>query len=337
MSVGIDIGSKTIKAVELVKEGDKWRLKASGIISYKGTAPEHATEDKELVVLADAIRKLVKEAKISSRDVNFTIPETQVFTRIVKFPLLTDQEIASAVKWEAEQYIPFPINDAIIQHQIIERKETVSPPQAVVLLIAVPKLLVERYVKLVEMSGLNPAVVETDLLAMTRALAPADQTVVLMDFGARSTNIAIAKKSQLSISRSVPTAGEAFTRAIAKGLGVEAQQAEEYKKTYGLSHTQLEGRISGVIDPVFRMVADEVKKAIHFYISEEGGDQPKSVILSGGSAGMPEVVGALTRLLGMEVVIANPFARMIVDAEAAKVLSNYAPLYSIAVGAAMRE
>src|SRR3989344_8947079 len=108
MSVGLDIGSKTIKVVELAKDGANWRLKASGIVSYKGVPPEQSKEDKELAPLSTAIKKLYKDAKISSKNVAISLPETQVFTRTVKFPPLNDAEIASAVKWEADQYIPIP-------------------------------------------------------------------------------------------------------------------------------------------------------------------------------------------------------------------------------------
>jgi type IV pilus assembly protein PilM len=158
-----------------------------------------------------------------------------------------------------------------------------------------------------------------------------------MDFGARSTDIALAKNGQLSFTRTIPTAGEAFTRAVAQSLGVEYQQAEEYKRAYGLAGGQLEGKIRGALDPIFRIVVDEMKKAIHFYQSEEKGEAPKSVILSGGTAGMPEALSFLTKTMGIEVVIGNPFSRVAVDASVAKSIAAYAPLYSIAVGLAMRE
>jgi type IV pilus assembly protein PilM len=159
---------------------------------------------------------------------------------------------------------------------------------------------------------------------------------LIVDFGARSTDIAISKNGQLMFSRSIPTAGEAFTRAVSQVLGVEAKQAEEYKRTYGLSHSQLEGKIAHALEPVFRVVAEEMKKAIHFYQAEESGDTPVSVILAGGSAAMPEVASSLTKMLGLEVVVGNPFTKITVDPEAVKSLQGYAPLYAISVGLAMR-
>ena len=335
MSIGLDIGSKTVKIVELSTEGKTLNLKASGVVGYKGKSPEIAKDDKELAPLAEATKKLHKEAKISSKDVAIALPEQHVFTRTIRFPLLTDAEISSAVKWEAEQYIPIPINEAIIQHQILERREDVTPAQAVVLLIAAPKTLVQKYSKVITMSGLRLNTVETELLALTHSLAPVDQTVLIVDFGAQSTDIAIAKNGSLMFSRSISTAGEAFTRAVSQTLGIEEIQAEEYKRTYGLSENQLEGKIKAALDPIFRTVADEIKKAIHFYQSEEKGDSPCSAILSGGTAGMPNVASELAKLLGIEVVVGNPFSGVNVDPQAVKSLSGYAPLYSIAVGLAM--
>lgn len=336
MSVGLDIGSKTIKAVELSREGQKWRLKAAGAVGYSGVEVEHLQDDKDFAAMGAAIKKLFNDAKIASRDVSIALSESQVFTRTLTFPLLTDQEVASAVKWEAEEYIPIPLNEAIMQHQIIERRETGNPPQVVVLLVAVPRLIVEKYVKVVSLAGLNCVSVETELLALTRSLAPTNQTVLIIDFGAGSTDLAIAKNEQLVFSRSIQTAGEAFTRAVAQYLGVATNQAEEYKRTYGLSPEQLEGKVGTALEPVFRVVAEEIKKVIHFYQIEDKGATPTSLILSGGTSGLPGITPTLTRLLGLEVSIGNPFAKVMVDAQALSSLASYAPLYSIAVGLAMK-
>lgn len=335
--VGIDIGSKTIKIVELQKEGDKYTLAASGIVGYTGNGVEKLVDDKEFATVGGIIKKLHQEAGVKAREVTISLPEQQVFTRTIKFPLLTDAEIASAVKWESEQYIPIPVNEAIIQHSILARNETSSPPEVLVLLVAAPRVVVERYTKLISAAGLATLAVETELIALTRSLAPADKTVLIIDLGATSTDIAIAKNGLLSFSRSIPIAGDAFTRAVSQGLGITTVQAEEYKKTYGLEVSQLEGKIKTALDPLLRMVVDEIKKAINFYQTDEKGDYPSAVILSGGTSGMPEIISALSSLLGLEVLVANPFSKVAIDPEIAQKLAPYAPLYSISVGLAMRE
>ncbi len=335
--VGLDIGTKTIKIVELEKEGAAYSLSASGIVGFSGNSVEKMIDDKEMATFSQVIRKLHAEAGVGSHDIVLSIPEQLAFTRTVTFPLLTDAEIGSAVKWELEQYIPIPAAEAISQHIILERNEKTSPPSVLVLLVAAPRVIVEKYIKIVTMAGLNPVAVETELIALTRALAPVDKTVLLMDLGANSTDIAIVRNSLLSFSRSIPLAGEAFTRAVSQGLGVTAAQAEEYKKTYGLTASQLEGKVKGALDPVLRLVVDEVKKAVSFYESEQKQEAPTAIQISGGSSGMPQIISALTELLGIEVSVANPFSKIKIDVDTAKKLAPYAPLYSVAVGLAMRE
>jgi type IV pilus assembly protein PilM len=204
-------------------------------------------------------------------------------------------------------------------------------------LVAAPKVLVDKYSKLIDMAGLNLVAVETELISIVRSLAPKDQVVLIADIGARSTDIAVSKGGVLTFSRSIPTAGEAFTRAIAQSLGIEEAQAEEYKRTYGMNPGQLEGKIKGSLDPIFKMVAEEMKKATRFYSSEEKGEAPNSAILTGGTAGLPEIASSLTKLLGLEVIVGNPFSQVEVAPDAVKSLAGYAPFYSIAVGLALRE
>jgi len=335
MSIGLDLGSKTIKIVELEKEGAGFKLSSLGVIGYTGNPLSQIKDDKEMAGLAEAIRKLAKEAKISSREISLALPESLVFTRTIRFPPLTDQEIAAAVKWEAEQYIPIPLNEAIIEHQVVERMEGGIKPGVAVLLVASPKALVEKYIKVIQAAGFTVVGIETEALALARALAPSQGVAMLVDFGAASTSMVIVKNGMVAFSRSIPIAGEAFTRALSQGLGIAHQQAEEYKKTYGLSK-ELEGKVKATLDPVFNLVIDEIKKAIHFYQSEEKGEPPTALIVSGGTSTMPEAISKLSDLLGLEVVVGNPFIKVKVSPDAAKNLQNYAPLYSVAVGLALR-
>ncbi|MBI2103915.1 type IV pilus assembly protein PilM [Candidatus Woesebacteria bacterium] len=336
MSIGLDIGTKTIKVVELESRGDTYLLKASGVIGYKGQDIEKLVEERDIAAVADIILKLFKAANVSGRDVMLSLPESQVFTRTVKLPVLTDQEVSAAIKWEAEQYIPIPVKDAIVQHQILARSEAGAEPGVLVLLVAAPRVLVEKYTNLVQLARLKLVAVETELMSMVRCLAPDKQTSLLIDFGARSADVAIAKNGLLVFSRSIPTAGEALTRALTQKLEVTPAEAEEYKRVYGLTASQLEGKIRVSIEPIVRGIVDEVKKAIHFYQTEEKGDAPTTAIIAGGVSGMPELISYMTNQLAIEVLIANPFAKVQVSTDVWSRLAPYAPLYSIAVGLAMR-
>lgn len=336
--VGIDIGTKTIKVVELESNGASFSLLASGVVGYSGTTVDKIMDEKEMASIAQIIKKLCSEARISSKEVAISIPEPLAFTRTIKFPPLTDAEIASAIKWEAEQYIPIPINEAIIQHTILKRGDgTANGGGVIVLLVAAPRVIVEKYVKVIQLAGLTPISVETELIALSRCLAPPDKTVLLADLGGSSTNLAIANRGLLSFSRSLPIAGDAFTRAVSQSLSITPQQAEEYKKTYGLSTSQLEGKIKGALDSVVRLVVDEIKKAVNYYLTQEKGESPTTLIVSGGSSGMPDMISALSKTIGMEVLVGNPFGRVRIDPAFAQRLAPYAPLYSVAVGLAMHE
>ncbi len=336
--LGIDIGSKTIKIVELEKSGASYSLVASGVVGYSGSTVDKMSDEKEMTSFAQIIKKLCLEAKINSKEAVLSIPESLAFTRTIKFPPLTDSEIASAIKWEAEQYIPIPVNEAIIQHTILKRNDTAGPDTGViVLLVAAPRSIVEKYVKVVQMAGLTPVAVETELIALSRSLAPVDKTVLLADLGGSSTNLAIVNRGLLSFSRSLPVAGDAFTRAVSQSLSITPQQAEEYKKAYGLAPGQLEGKIKGALDSIVRLVADEIKKAVNYYLTEEKGEMPTALVISGGSSGMPELIASFSKTVGMEVLVGNPFSRIQIDPSLAQKLASFAPLYGVAIGLAMRD
>lgn len=333
--VGIDIGSKTVKIISLEKSGSDWTLKSSGVVGYSGKSPDKMVEEKEFQSLAEIIKKLVKQVGINKKEVAISIPEALVFSRVIKFPKLSDEEVSAAVKWEAEQYIPIPAAEAVIQHTILDNSE--KSANVTVLLVAAPRVVVEKYVKVFRLAGLTPLTAETELIALSRALSPDKGVSLLLDLGVTSTDIAIVSDSKLSFSRSIPVAGEALTRAVAQGLGINVTQAEEYKKTYGMSEKQLEGRVKNALEPVMRMIVDEIKKSIHFYQNDSKGTAPASIIITGGSTTMPDLVTYLTSATGIETVVGNPFGKIKLDPATAKSLSNYSSYYGVAVGLAMRE
>lgn len=333
--IGIDIGSKSIKIVELSKSGSSWILKSSGAVGYNGQTPDKIIDENEFKKIADLIRNIIKKVEIKTQEVNISLPESVVFTRLIKFPLLSEEEVAAAVKWEAEQYIPIPTSEAVIQYTVLEKKE--NSTQTSVLLVATPKSVVEKFVKVLQLAGLTPVVAETELTALARSLAPDTGVSLLLDIGFSSTDMAIIKDSSILFTRSIAVAGEAFTRAVSQSLGIEPSQAEEYKKTYGLVENQLEGKVKNALDPIFRVIVEEIKKAIQFYKSEEKGDAPTSIVLTGGASTMPGIVPFLTQNLGIETVVGDPFGKVTMDDETKKSLENYASLYSAAVGLAMRD
>lgn len=331
MSFGLDIGSHSIKIVELAKDGKAIRLVASGVATTPAGGMESDSQ-KSLEAVSAAIRKLVSDVKLSKNQVNFALPEQFVYTRLISFPPLKDEEINSAVEWQAEGYIPIAKKDAILDWEIVSRTEK----GVQILLIAAPKSLVNKYIKVIEGAGLTPVAVETELIALTRVVAIPAQTALIVDFGAVSTDIAICVNRQLMFARSVPSAGSAFTRAVAAAIGVDVSQAEEYKRTYGLS-AELQGKVKNALSSVLTPLLDEVKKAVAFWQSDHPDAPVQIGVLTGGTAGLPEIVPLVTQILGIEVSIGNPFANLALDPKTAKSMAGYGPVYAIATGLAMRD
>lgn len=331
MSFGLDIGTHSAKVVELAREGKKLRLVASGVVASPPGAIESNSE-RDLAKVSEVVKKLVSDTKISKKQVVFALPEQLVYTRVIAFPPLSEEEVNSAIEWQVEGYIPIPKKDAVLDWEIIARNDK----NVQVLLVATPKTLVGKYMKVVEDAGLTPLAVETELIALTRAIAPVDRTALIIDFGATSTDLAVAVNRQLMFARSIPTAGTALTRAVATGIGVDTAQAEEYKKTYGLTKA-LEGKVKGALSGVVTSLLDELKKALGFW-QQEHPDLPVQVgFLTGGTAGLPEIIPSVTGALGIEISVGNPFAYVAVDPKLAKSIAPYSPLYAIAAGLAMRE
>jgi type IV pilus assembly protein PilM len=170
-------------------------------------------------------------------------------------------------------------------------------------------------------------------------VAPTDSRLTLVvDLGARATDMAIVSQEQVVFTHSIGTAGEALTRAVASELKLEPAQAEEYKKAYGVDPKQLEGKVRGAIDPILEVVVKEMSKMLEFYRSKHPDNLVTRAVLTGGTAGLPEVVSLMAQKLGIEVQLADPFSRLEKEGEIlAKLPEGTAPLYAIAVGLALKE
>lgn len=333
---GLDIGSDNIRIVQLVKEKDGFRLVTAGMI--KAPALGLASEaEKDLVEVAEAIKKLKSELKIVTHEVAVGIPERNVFSRIIEVPQMETDELTNAISWEAENLVPFPLAEVNLDWEVVEEADKNIVGKMKILLIACPTALVNKYLHLLKLADLEPVALETETLATMRCLRPVfdKASVLLVNIGVKSAEIAVISKGNLSITRSLPIAGGAITRSISSNLGLDLPVAEEYKKNYGLS-PELEGKVAAAVETVLATVVDEIKKAIRFYTDTEH-DSPKLMILAGGSALLPGISEYFTKALGLEVQIADPFSLVAFDQQKQGDLKKLSPLFAVALGLAMRE
>ncbi len=337
---GLDIGSHALKVAQVEKSGDKYKLVALGVSpTPPGGIVSEAASD--LTYLSEAIKKLRNEAKIGTNQVAVALPEDKVFSRVVEMPPMKPDELDSAINWEAEQYVPLPLSEVSLDYQIVSLpgKEKGKDEKMDVFLVAAPKRLIEKYIRVLEGAKLRPVSLETEIIAIARSVSPPDSAPTLVvDLGARATDMAIVDRGQIVFTRSIGTAGEALTRALAAELKMAPAQAEEYKKAYGVDPGQLEGKVESAIGPIVEVVVREMEKALEFYRSKHAEAPVNRTVLTGGTSGLPEVVSLIAQKLGIEVQLADPFTRLIKENEIiARLPEGAAALYAIAMGLALKE
>lgn len=341
---GLDIGTSTMKAVWLTEQNDFYLLNSASMIPTpsKGMLSESPLDQEEM---AQAIKTIITNAKITAKYVNIALPENQVYTRVLEMPVLSDKELSSAIYWEAEQYIPIPLENIALDWRVLKRpNEQESTNKMQVLLVGAPELLINKYERIIEMAGLSLNAVETEILAAVRALSFTNMSnatketpnTLIINIGALSTSMVIIKNGLIVFTYSVPTGGAAINRAIASDFGFTVAQAEEYKKVYGVSDKNLEGKIGKASKPILLSIMGELKKALAYY-NEKYKDSPiRQILLSGGSARLPGLDLLFAQNSGIETVIANPW-KVISNQSLPKEIIENAANYTIAVGLAMRE
>jgi type IV pilus assembly protein PilM len=321
--------------VELMPAGkNKWKLMtAASMPSLAGGVPANQNNAAGFV---QALVKMKKEAGIRSNRAIVALPEEQVSSHIVELPLMSDEEVKQALAWQVEQYIPIPADRAVWSHEVIRKDQTSGAME--VLLVAAAKSLVNSYMGILEQAGFEVEAMETELMATSRSEIPPEYPLsLIVDIGSKSTDVGVVERGQLVFARTIPTAGEAFTRAIQTNLGLDVSQAEQYKMTYGFDTGKLGGKLVEAMKPVLNVIATEIKKTGDFYTSKHSGEVISLVTVSGGISALPEMVGVLSGMLGMEVSVGNPFVKVEMDKNQAAALITGGPVYGVAIGLAMRE
>lgn len=341
ITVGLDIGFSFIKVVAL--ETDRGQFKLISLGAIPSPQPGLISDsDEDLEAVATTIKKLFAAAKINYNQVVVAVPEARVFTRVIDdLPYLSDNELSSAINYASEEFIPMPLTDVNLNWQVLSRSAGRDKnARTIVLVVASPKNVVTKYIKVLTMAGLKPGALETETIAVTRSLVgnnPFSPSTLIIQLGAATTDFATVSKGLIWLTRSISTAGIALTRTLAQHFNFELNQAEEYKKVYGLLEDQLEGKVYEALKPMVDIIAGESRRIIQAFQGKYPQNPIKRVVLSGGGAKMPGLVIYLANALGLEVQEADPWYLISKDKSLAPKLAQDAPSYSVAVGLALRE
>lgn len=334
---GLDIGASTIKAVDLGWEKGKFTLKSYAVLPTppRGMLSESPLDQEEM---AQAIKRLTDNLKTQNKNVNVALADSQVYTKIIEMPTLSDKELSLAIYWEAEQYIPVPLSTITLVWTVLKRpQDPKSEEKMLVLMVGAPTLLIDKYQKILGRAGLNLAAMETGILSAVRALVyPGFPRTIILSIGAVATSLAVIRDGLLIFTYSIPTGGIAISRSIEADFGLTLDQSELYKKTYGVSGEGVGQKIGKSTEPILLSILSEIKKALAFYSQKYREDASiAQLLLSGGTARLPGIDLFFAENLGIETVIADPWKKL--DGQSVpKELSAASSDYTIAVGLAMK-
>lgn len=336
--IGVDLGLGSIKVVSMNKSGEKLTLEAIGEVKTPRVEWMKAgTSSKITDEVSKALSSLVSDLKMNGRQAVTALPEHEIVSRLVSLPPLKEGEIRDALRFEAETFVPYPLDQVSIDYEVIEEDDA---GRLTVFAIAARNDLVENYVKIFKGAGIDLLAIESPAVTMRRVLKQmeiAAGATMLVDIGEKYSNIVTFKNGTIYFARSMPVGGESLSRAISVNLGLDMASAEEYKKAYGIKEMELEGKIKNAIMPVFDSMAEEIRRAMALY-SESNNKAIDLLILSGGGAKMPGLAEELTKLSGVEVQVIQPFLK--VDSSKIVVpidLNSDGYRFSVAAGLAMRD
>ena len=347
--IGIDIGTSSIKVVELEKESGRFVLKNYGLFEFKGSdGALQAKEPKQtqnMLKLPDreivwGIKEVLKKAKIKTTNVVASIPSFSTFSTVIEMPYLSEQDLAKSLPFEARKYIPVPLDEVIFDWSIIDFPkgpiDATKQTSVEVFLAAVPKDETTRYQRIMKESGLNLRALELENSALIRALlGNVLSPTVIVNIGGRSTSILIANKGFERVSHNYEVGGFEITKSIARSLGVSLEKADELKKRLGLKDID-ENVVNTAMRSLIDMMVFETRKTITNY--EETKNQKISrVLLVGGLTNMPNFVNYFQQKLGREIYVGNAFARIAYPQELSSVMQELTSTFAVAAGLAMRE
>jgi type IV pilus assembly protein PilM len=339
--VGLDIGSSAVKAVELKPSGRGHRVAAFGM----HPVPPDAIVDGAIidaVAVADAIRRLFGENRaFKARDVCASLSGNAVIVKKITLPVMTPSELDDSIAWEAEQYIPFDIQDVNLDYQILEAGTGPESRGSMdVLLVAAKKEKIGDYTGVIAQAGRTPVIVDVDAFALQNAYEAnygldGQEVVVLLNAGASAININILQGDQSVFTRDVSMGGNAYTEAVQRELDLPFDVAEQVKKGVPVDGATFE-EARPVLHAVTENVLLEIQKTFDFFKATASSDHIDRVMVSGGASRVDGFRQMLHDRFGVTVEDFNPFRTVAWDARKLGDAAEVAATAAVAVGLALR-
>jgi type IV pilus assembly protein PilM len=343
LCVGIDIGASSVKLCQLKSVKGGYTLQHFGLVPL----PTEAVVDGALMNsprIVEAIQELVLAHKIKNKHVALSVSGHSVIIKKIPLPQMSPEELEQQIQWEAEQFIPFDIQDVNIDVQIVSQ-ESQQAGQMDVVLVAAKKDLVNEYTSVIAEAGLEPVCCDVDAFAIQNMYEAnydlsSETTIALVNVGASKTNINIMSGGIPSFTRDLTIGGNAFTEEIQKQMNLSFEEAESLKigGTAGGRDTDvvIPHDVQRALQSVAENVTSEVQRSIDFYSATTADASPSEIYLSGGSARLQPLSRALETRISVPVHIVDPFRRVQVSSQDEAYLQTFGPTAGVAVGLALR-
>ncbi len=338
--IGLDISSTSVKLIELSRQGDRYRVESYAV---KALPPNAVVEKNinELEPVAETIQAVVQLAKNKTKFAAVAVAGSAVITKLIEMPAgLSEDAMEMQITLEADQYIPYPLEEVAIDFEVQGVSER-NPDQVEVLLAACRRENVDLRVDVLDIAGLQPKVVDVEAYTMERAFKlieeqledQEDQVVAIVDVGSTMTTLSVLVSGKTVYTREQLFGGRQLTEEIQRRYGLSAEEAGLAKKQGGLP----DDYESEVLEPFKEAVVQQVTRSLQFFFSSSQYNDVDHIVLAGGVASLEGLPDLIEEKLGTQTVVANPFANMSVAPRVnAVALANDAPSLMIATGLAMR-
>jgi len=338
--IGLDIGSRSIKVAEIVEAKGGSTLKNFGSIDIAHGAIEEGTINDPGTV-AESLQELLRSSGIKETSVAVSIGGYSVIVKKIVVQSMAEEQLQETIHFEAEQYIPFDISDVNLDFQILGESDS-NPNQMNVILVAAKKEMVDDYINLVNLAGLDPCIIDVEAFALQNSFEAnydvLDENIALIDIGASKTSLNILKNTTSVFMRDVSLGCGQINQKIMSLIECPFENAEKLK--FGNEQDRLSGDdLKGIVSSVVADWCTEIRRALDFFYSTYPEDQIKRIVLSGGGANIAEFRELLASEASAEVEIINPFRNLRIDNKKLDdaFIKQIAPQAAICMGLAMRK
>ncbi len=332
----LDIGTTAVRVLQLSKTNGGWNLEkyASVPVDMRIAGSDSVDDQRKL---SEVIATAVGQSGIKTKNVVLGAPSTRTFATAIELADMPPAELASTIKYQAEQYIPMSLDEAKVDWAVLG-KSPKDPTKNEVLLASIANSFSEQRLDLIESLGLNVVAIEPDSIAVCRALLPAGSTGgrVVLDFGDVTADLVVALGDSPRLIRSIPTGLRSLVKAAAQNLNIQEQQATQFIVKFGLVPDKLEGQILRSLESTMTQFVSEVVKSIKFFQTKYPDVPVAEILLSGYAASIPGFDAYISQKVGLPTKLATPWQYVRVPQSDQAALQGIASQFAVAVGLAQK-